>query len=408
MSIYFVAPSGNGGNDSNPGTQSQPWLTGAKAASVMVAGDTTYFRSGTYGGWTISSKNGSSGAPITYANYSGETAILDPYIGGPANEFTRHWVSGDQKTSNLIQFDGICSYIVFDGFRIENSNPTWNNLLSLNLDNASDLSTYRSHDLDSRLHSGAFTINSTPNRPWPHHLVFKNLIINRMMGIWGGDMDSCQFLHNHISECRFDYVFYCTGSNYLVQRNIFEGSAYGLHFNGCSGPYGSEPFHYTDNSLIERNLFRDIGNRTWLFRTSNPAIVAWGGDAIYLCLSNGGNNVRNNIFANITDTTPRIDSGGNGIRWRGGGCNVFNNTFYSIGAKSVDSTGGLLLQNNIVTSWTLSGDTQSNNLIGVDPASLFMDANNGDYRLKSGSPAINAGIDLSAYFNTDFFGNARG
>jgi len=43
--IYYVAKNGS---DSNPGSESQPWLTIQKAADTMVAGDTVYVKAGTY------------------------------------------------------------------------------------------------------------------------------------------------------------------------------------------------------------------------------------------------------------------------------------------------------------------------------------------------------------------------
>mgnify|MGYP000179610648 CR=1 FL=1 len=42
---YYVAP---GGDDSGPGTESQPWLTIQHAANVMTAGDMVYIKAGTY------------------------------------------------------------------------------------------------------------------------------------------------------------------------------------------------------------------------------------------------------------------------------------------------------------------------------------------------------------------------
>jgi len=71
---YYVAPIGN---DNNPGTIVYPWRTIQKAADTMVAGDTVYIRAGTYSEQVIPQNSGSAGQPITYAAYSGETAIID-------------------------------------------------------------------------------------------------------------------------------------------------------------------------------------------------------------------------------------------------------------------------------------------------------------------------------------------
>lgn len=87
--VYYVAP---GGSDSAAGTSSAPWATIAHAQSVAAAGDTVYFRGGTYAyphattacssqtarvdAITLS-KSGASGNPIRYWAYPGETPVFD-------------------------------------------------------------------------------------------------------------------------------------------------------------------------------------------------------------------------------------------------------------------------------------------------------------------------------------------
>jgi len=71
---YFVAPTGN---DANPGTIDQPWQTIQKAADTLTAGSIVYIRSGTYHERIIAKNSGSLGAEITYAAYPGETVTID-------------------------------------------------------------------------------------------------------------------------------------------------------------------------------------------------------------------------------------------------------------------------------------------------------------------------------------------
>jgi uncharacterized repeat protein (TIGR02059 family) len=78
---YYVAPTGN---DSNPGTISQPWRTWQKGFSSISAGDILYIRGGTYTGMygsghgvNISSRSGTSSNPITVTAYPGEIPVLD-------------------------------------------------------------------------------------------------------------------------------------------------------------------------------------------------------------------------------------------------------------------------------------------------------------------------------------------
>jgi len=60
---YYVSPSGN---DSNPGTQTQPWQTIQKSANTMITGDTVYVQAGTYNETVAPSNSGTSGNIISY------------------------------------------------------------------------------------------------------------------------------------------------------------------------------------------------------------------------------------------------------------------------------------------------------------------------------------------------------
>jgi NedA-like, galactose-binding domain/Pel9A-like, right handed beta helix region len=70
---YYVAKTGN---DSNPGSAAQPFLTIQKAASVMVAGDTTLIESGVYRETVTPAHNGTPGDPITFASDGGANVTV--------------------------------------------------------------------------------------------------------------------------------------------------------------------------------------------------------------------------------------------------------------------------------------------------------------------------------------------
>lgn len=87
--VYYVAP---GGSDAAAGTQAAPWASIAHAQAVAGAGDTVYFRGGTYtfthgtGGCTSGTatidaitlnKSGASGNPVRYWAYPGERPVFD-------------------------------------------------------------------------------------------------------------------------------------------------------------------------------------------------------------------------------------------------------------------------------------------------------------------------------------------
>jgi hypothetical protein len=74
---YYAAKTGN---DANPGTQSQPWLTVQKAANTMAAGDTVNVASGNYNEVVTISKSGSAGSPITFHAVSLGTIINGGFV----------------------------------------------------------------------------------------------------------------------------------------------------------------------------------------------------------------------------------------------------------------------------------------------------------------------------------------
>jgi len=72
--IYYVSPAGS---DSNPGTEAQPWRTVQKTAGSVEPGDTVLIREGTYHEHVVVQRSGSTAEPITFANYPGETPVID-------------------------------------------------------------------------------------------------------------------------------------------------------------------------------------------------------------------------------------------------------------------------------------------------------------------------------------------
>jgi len=64
---YYVAKTGD---DTNNGSQQSPFLTLAKAASVMQAGDVCYIMEGTYRETLATVRNGTLAAPITFRNFA--------------------------------------------------------------------------------------------------------------------------------------------------------------------------------------------------------------------------------------------------------------------------------------------------------------------------------------------------
>jgi chitodextrinase len=98
---YYVSTTGS---DSNPGNLTQPWRTVQRAATAMMAGDTTYVRGGTYTENFITfARSGTSGNVITLAAYPGETPIIDSGLRATSGRRPVFMIAG----VNYITLDGL-------------------------------------------------------------------------------------------------------------------------------------------------------------------------------------------------------------------------------------------------------------------------------------------------------------
>ena len=104
---FYVA---TGGNDTNPGTITQPWRTIQKAANTAILGSIVYVRAGVYNERvTINVSGSATDGSITFRNYPNETAVLDGTgLTVPAAE-------------NGLFLIADRSYITIKGFEIRNS-----------------------------------------------------------------------------------------------------------------------------------------------------------------------------------------------------------------------------------------------------------------------------------------------
>jgi uncharacterized protein YjdB len=123
-STYYVAPTGD---DRNPGTKTQPWGTWQKAFNTAIAGDTVFFRGGTWyptnyvtgnsvtiiaakrieGAYTgnIYGHDGTSENPICFFNYPGEIPILDCSLVATAGHEYNNGI--EIYTTDYLHFKGL-------------------------------------------------------------------------------------------------------------------------------------------------------------------------------------------------------------------------------------------------------------------------------------------------------------
>ncbi len=102
---YYVS---NKGSDTSPGSITSPWKTLQKAASSLKPGDIAYARSGTYKERVTVNVSGTAAAPISFASYPGETAVID---------FTG--IKPPAGTSGMVNLKSR-NYIIWQGFEVRN------------------------------------------------------------------------------------------------------------------------------------------------------------------------------------------------------------------------------------------------------------------------------------------------
>jgi parallel beta-helix repeat protein len=353
---YYVATTGN---DSNPGTMSQPFRSIARGVSFLNAGDTLYIRDGT---WTEQidmqgpNKSGTENNYITVAGYPGETVTLR-YTDG-ANLY------------GPIKARGNRGYFIFK---------------NLVLDGVNDGNGTGWHIRDGN-----------------HHFIVQDLEIKNFKynGIYVSGANDITIrnnrIHNQVSVCacpgeRWYGLYIHDGTNIVIEENdIYNNPGGGIHgYNGGSG--------IITNLLIRNNKVHD---NNFVASSDVGGILVYEPDP-----TRKVSGVR--IYNNLVYRNGSAPTSGNatGIRVSLGvdGTKVWNNTVY--GNKgwgiSIESgtTTNTVVQNNIVYANTLGPITN----IGVGTIidhnlttnPNFLNADALDFNVQTSSPAIDAGIFLT-------------
>jgi len=415
--IFYVDDTG--GDDSKFGTIIEPWLTIQNAANWVLAGDTVYVRSGTYGEHVIISNDGLSGNYITYVNYPNETAIID----GAGLTYG--------STTGCIQITG--DYIVIDGFEIKNAEE----------DNT----------------TGHKLINGIYNNG--HHIIFRNLTIHDCAGsgiaAYGSNLtvDNCLVHDVHqiagneglafINVDSFE-IKNCVVYNVGVAPGSSVGLVEGIQIKGgCSN--GSVHDCHVYNTAACININSDGDADSYSIDIYNNLVETYAVDDCAMYISDETDSTSTyslwdiNIYNNVILCGP-----GGGIITGYNTCKslqftIINNTIYG-GANNLISVGtvstyaaGSIIRNNIINAdyqasydllkcsaaaiaagiavdhnlfWDNGTGYNADNYYGtsyIKSNPLFISAGS-NYKLQSGSPAIDAGTATSAP-SSDYDGTLR-
>ncbi len=382
---YYVSPTGN---DTNNGSASSPFRTIQKAASLVQAGNLVYIRSGTYGTFTVQSKNGTSASPITFAAYPGEErkAIVD-------NNNVTSGTGIKIKDSSYITIAGLGVTESQKGIFVDNSK-----YVVLQNNNVFNLGMEAIHLMRNSAFIKVIN-NEIHNLGNSNHLYSEGIYVGN--GSYPGS---------------FNVTFPDNTHDILIKGNH-------IYNADKADRLGGEPINVkgeTYNVTIEDNLIHDFKVPTGggiSFDTQNGWDVSFDRKHI----------VRNNIIYNITDDTPYGDA--NGISVKAQHVTIYNNILYNnadygIRISDTQNVNQLVkIYNNTIKPGVgkdgitaVSGaDYVANNNIGTSLAGnlaytdgLFLNSPGNDYHLKAGSAAIDKGTIVGVTSDKDGLSRPQG
>lgn len=348
---YYVATSGN---NSNPGTSSQPWRTVSHAVSKMVAGDTTYVRGGTYNeSGIVFRRSGTKSAPIKLLNAPGQFPIIN-CSSNSANKVNSVLFQNSSGYKNAI------GWINLEGFEIRNC---YNGLWLFNV-----------HD-------------SVIRRNWIHHSASQGILGNGTRILLERNRINRNGPIATNPSSILQHGIYLNGTAITVSNNlIYDNLAYGITMNGSSTSVYDATRHAGPEFAVSHNWV--IANNTFAYNRNRGGIVLWGSTC-------RNARIENNIFHenSVLLGTHR----GQGIEFLSSGTgNTIRNNF----AFASGSGGTKFIEGGTQgTHYTQSGNIVNTVPPGFvnAPATLPSAPN---FALASGSPAINKGLTTSATKNS--------
>ncbi|MBS0153951.1 MAG: right-handed parallel beta-helix repeat-containing protein [Nitrospira sp.] len=352
---YYVAKTGN---DSNPGTLSQPFESFAQGVSALEPGDTLYIRGGIYTEkLDLLKKTGVPGKQITIAAYPGDTVTLQP-VGRTYAIVPRQL--------DYVTFDGL----IWDGINMDRSgNGVYGPRII-----ESKHTTFQNMEF-KRIWGMIYISRST-------HTIFRNCKIHDFLTETG------------VPGTRYMGIYAHDGTDLLIEGNdIYNNPGGGMQIQ--PGPWR--------NVIIRNNRVHDN-----LTLSNQPAV---GGILVWASLHSGGlitdAQIYNNVVYNNGLGAGRIVgknyAPGINISNATDGAKVWNNTVYG------NSGYGLSVQNSTTTNTVVQNNISFENTDGavynggigsvidhnLTTNPRFINMAEFDFRLQSNSPAIDRGVALT-------------
>jgi hypothetical protein len=380
---YYVATTGN---DNNAGTVAAPFKTIARGSRQLAAGDTLLIRAGTYienminGVYGFTFRNGTSKDNMTrFAPAPGDEGkvIVKPPVRAQGQS---NFVAFFSRGTHYVEVSGL----ILDGTNIEFQ--------------GSDAFTEIAYAVVK--FDGSYDQNLWAN----NNRLIGNEIRFGGIGVYGGG--GSEIIGNKIHHNRVYGVYTSFDNGLLEGNNIHDNAGFGLHL--------FQQDHQVNGWVVRNNIFARNGDNYYPKNRDQPPYTLGVPSKRPLpgvILSRGSSQFYNNLVYGHPHGGVSIGLGAKDTL-------VANNTVYGNGDYGISvnsSYSGSLntrVANNIV--WGNSGaqiantgtNTTLQNNLTTEPG--VVNAAAGDFHLRSGSPAINAGVNLySLGITKDFDGKAR-
>lgn len=406
---YTVSPTGSAlWSQCNSKGSATP-CSAATAMANAEAGDVVYFRGGTYTpentvteyAWPAMypANNGTSGNPITFIAYPGETPVItDNTRGGAFGCLNNQHIVWDGFSGTIVDWPNnenqlvsiwYSSYCEIRNCDLKGIVKTTHHNNALIFVHDSDHTTIENCRLHDNL--GDFTVadpgvNSTAVMSF--HTSYTTMINNDFYNTTRGIFDKEDghyntYAYNHFyddagtDKCKRGVWINSQGSapssNITIRYNVFSGCSEGVLFDGPNT---------SDYVKIYNNVFYgdSVTDAAAIYSTDNTRDLEVYNNLIF--------NFRVHLrYYNLGNSLPDISD-----------YNAFNDTSSSYWNLNY-STNYQLIDN-----WRAATNRDTNSIIATPAATIVLPGGTDpdDYRLKAGSPAIGAGrggIDMGAYPN---------